>query len=744
MARRLWSHTTSYMVILLGMSLFVLPVFADSGGDVTIVYDVSLREFVCWFKGEPRDANGDPDFNPCNGAYPYYDGIHFYRGETIHLQLYKAHLIDLYALEFQVNDLAIPVETVFGSLAELPKVQLIEPAEMVVPLEGAAVPSSDEPLQLPDDMYDRLDEWDPDPKKQEFSKYLQGALFDYAGTLAKPPKPLSPESPRLIDQLDEKLKIGEYLVREAESLKGAFDALDTESSSPVALERMTIKDFEKKYCPSMPQGQATDQYQATDQDLGPLAEVGVFVDNVRHLEHLFKRQEALRGVIASYGLAEAGKIISEQIKLLDDPVLRRMLEIDETTLGDLLILYDNDFPQPDRRQLINQITLKQVQGKNQYTLDPDPPTDPFLDAINNENSPGVTKTDLEKLKANLLVMADQWNNLNLAVRRISAYRNLATRLDIYRKGECDAEDMNKMRCDQPMKTKREEAKTIFEYQQELNEINALGIRLAYAANCIAQNMPLPSSTQKPLDRIELGRWFANKEIALTVKQGSRVALFNVGGVAQSGRIAVAGGASGQAAAVTTAPQAAAAVRQTRFRIHNRYLFQLSAGYMVSTMKDANYELANRTVVITDTTSRMENFFVRTRNRGYHFLPTIELIIYPKRRDFMPWKARYEGEKKPKFKNLGLLLGFSLADPSQDFLFGVAWLPRQGIGLKAGLHVGFEDELPKGVALIDGQDISAPLTEELTFVREKLDYGIFAGLTLNSQLFKEVFGLILQP
>src|SRR5438093_10342887 len=80
---------------------------ARTADDVTIVYDVGLREFVCWYERAPEPA-------ACGGqlTHPYQERIHFYRDQTIHLQLVNAHVADLFALQITVNDLTEPTEPV--------------------------------------------------------------------------------------------------------------------------------------------------------------------------------------------------------------------------------------------------------------------------------------------------------------------------------------------------------------------------------------------------------------------------------------------------------------------------------------------------------------------------------------------------------------------------------------------------------------------------------------------------------
>ena len=83
------------------------------------------------------------------------------------------------------------------------------------------------------------------------------------------------------------------------------------------------------------------------------------------------------------------------------------------------------------------------------------------------------------------------------------------------------------------------------------------------------------------------------------------------------------------------------------------------------------------------------------------------------------------------------MGFSMADPTKDFFLGGAWVPRSGIGVKGGIHLGFVDQLPPGVTL------NTAFTNDVTPVSQTLRHAWFFGLTVHMQVFKDVFGVILK-
>jgi hypothetical protein len=160
------------------------------------------------------------------------------------------------------------------------------------------------------------------------------------------------------------------------------------------------------------------------------------------------------------------------------------------------------------------------------------------------------------------------------------------------------------------------------------------------------------------------------------------------------------------------------------------------GFIISDVRDQKFQLVQQSVTTSGTTSTSQ-FFVQSRNRGYKFLPTVDLLVYPVKRDYFPWKPRFDGEKPPVWwTKFGALLGFSLTSPTSDFFFGGAYMPNAGIGLKAGVHLSYVDTLPSGAKL------GVPITAVSTTVTQTLDHGAFVGVEFNSQLFRDTLGVIL--
>lgn len=182
-------------------------------------------------------------------------------------------------------------------------------------------------------------------------------------------------------------------------------------------------------------------------------------------------------------------------------------------------------------------------------------------------------------------------------------------------------------------------------------------------------------------------------------------------------------------------------RAVRFQIQNLYHFQLAAGVVVSTMKDEEFQQVKRTAAAAGSTpASTELIFVPTVERSYRFFPTVEVLYYPSARSFFPRykkadQARVE-HRQGGWQDVGALIGFSASQPTKDFIAGGVWMPGTvGVGLKFGWHFGFREALPKGV------EPNKPVTGDTIFLEEGIRHGFFFGASLNTQLFKDLFGLI---
>jgi hypothetical protein len=254
-------------------------------------------------------------------------------------------------------------------------------------------------------------------------------------------------------------------------------------------------------------------------------------------------------------------------------------------------------------------------------------------------------------------------------------------------------------------------------------------RLAGEFNCIIASMPL----SKPHDCVSLGRWFGSKEIKITVKEGLRTPLLRVESAAASSFLSKDATPS-PAAALDAEIKEAVPVRSTSFTVGDSYRLQVTAGVIYSRLRDEDFIVTERVSAVDSSVARQ---VLRTRNRDYHLLPSIELLFFPfSRQEYLPWRVEFS-RARPGFlrrtvNGLAILGGFSIADPSQDFFLGGALMHPVGLGIKAGWHFGFEDRAP---VLMEG---------ETTLIEEDLDHAGFVGIAISGEVFKSLLAPILKP
>ena len=416
----------------------------------------------------------------------------------------------------------------------------------------------------------------------------------------------------------------------------------------------------------------------------------------------------------------------------------------------------------------------------------------------------ATQGSLQRLKANLNMLADRWDDILLAKERVETFQHVWA----------------------PLKAERASPDAVNSFQDYLNSLTANSVNKAMRMDTFARLTPLPDSLRLQV----VGVWYGSEEIVLTVNQGGRLTLYDLGGVSSStpsnlitvGSSAGAGAPpfalaplappaggpspptppatastktetasdkSGKTTTTTTstasvpapaaspaptpsaaptgtppatppapapaaaptspqvAPNALTAARSLTFRIHNLYHFQLAAGFVYSTARDDQFQVysvqptgAGGATGGSASGSGLppQQLITQTRSRSYNLLPTAELLIYPFAQDFFPFKPRFPGERGPSFlrTDLAALIGISMTSPSRDFLFGGAWFPRQkAVGIQFGLHLALRDYPPDNAAL------DTPLTQAVIVMKQKVKPGAFVGVSLSSQLFKDIFGYI---
>lgn len=676
---------------------------ADDDRDITIIYDASLREFTHWCPGIVTAGSCD---------HPFHDYVHFYRGQTIHLVVRGAHLADMLAVELKVTALVEPTVPVFGGLTELPKVKLIEPAESLVQtaVQRAAAPKAIKPDDV---LYFFLPRWQETDTKHELQDYLKQTLIDPTST-AEFLQLVSSDDVRLIGLLNARLDKSGPLVGRANEIKQQLDQLKADTAVRY-----------DAFCPVVKSPAA-----GTKPD--PDDDARFTIQQVARLARLVDRERALLAGIQASGVRDIAATVVADAKLLDNPKTAPALEIESCSLDKFWSDFKTAFPVALRMAFVDRLDIDPA--TKAYIVKPGSPAAPaalttFVNRLNaNLPAAGATADSVARLKKNLTVMFENTTPIELAVARLNRARPVAVALCLYRNPKDSA---CKMTCESGPAAAHSE--TVYTFQQMLDDITVATVDRGADANCAVQQMPLPPS----MSERTLGRWFGSEEVVMTVKQGTRVPLFDITNIGPGDRLVLADTKDVSPKPAQTATQDLAASRTGTFLIHNLYRFQLGAGFMTSTMDDQRYQVLERTLADGKT---KEKFFAVTRDRSYHFLPTIELMINFVPRDGFPWTPRYTDEKRPsRWRDFSALIGFSLADPTKDFLFGAGWLPgRVGVGLKGGFHLGFKDTLPDNVK--PGQ----ALTEETTIVQQTLRQGYFIGVTLETQLFKDIFGLIFKP
>jgi hypothetical protein len=653
---------------------------AQSSKAVTIVYDVHAREFTCWYEGDRFNA-------PCgSSSHHYYQGLYFFRGQTVYLQFDGARVADLFSSNVTVNDLAEPAVPIFGSLSSLPVVNTIGPASSVV--LGPNVKLVGGPNSTLANLPAVLDLLPLDDFKSLIQTSLLGLVgtdealkaltFANSGAIAKLDVVAGPVSPIVTQTAD--------LLSKATTLMGNADP---------ALGWLRVQ-----YCPAP----------LTPPAAGTTTNFSKFNQRLLELAQLIAQQNALVQEVVAVEIKSRATDLITQVTAFQDPKLGGFVSSNAGSVADSSgLLYFQDVFR--RSGYVQQPSTIQNIGidaaRSEYK-----PANSLIQAVNAAHKAIGTKPDhssRDRLKANLGWLASQWGSIDAAITRYATIAAYADSLRNY---------LNR-------------ADNVFTVQTSQNNLSRSLIDAGAAANCVAQGMPLPES----FDRPSLGTWYGGETIALELKQGTRLPAYDLTGIQTTSQVSVTRDPATARAVVTGPQDATTSVAKTTFLIHNTYQLQLAAGFMWSWFHDVKFQVAQQTTT-TGGVSTATNSFVQTQDRSYRFLPTVDLVFYPFARDFFPWKARYPGEKRPSFlKEIGLLAGSSISDPTKDFFFGGVWVPRSGIGIQGGIHYGYVDHLPDGVTL------NTPITASVTPVTQKLDHGWFVGVIMHMQVFQSVFAVI---
>lgn len=720
---------------------------APSKENVTIVFNVDQKGFVCWFEGDvtPTPPGTAPAIPGCPylHTHAFQDNVYFYRGQTISVLLVGAKIAEAYSADLKVDTLEEPTIPVYGGLTELPGIQTIEPAEQLVLGQGIKLVAGKPDISR--QLYAQLDK----ASDKDLAAYVKSKITDPAdnGDL---PQLFSAAVNPVIAKLDQMLAQNGILVTNANAIWRA----GAPPTGSLVGPQQAFATLRTNYCLS------------SAAPANPDTDFDTYLKTAHALQRVLDSEKTLKAQIDASGLNAVVKTLAKLQSAANDSKVQAALNIqlkataadNSVGLAAFVAAFNSAFPELTRRTEIAGIRVANGKYQSQSGQSND-----FLDRVNmfavSAGSPATSKS-LDVLKKNLLYFADNWSTITAAIDRLSDAQEGSDRLATYLARTPGA---------QPL--------TPSQFQDQLNDIAVKTIDAADAANCSAQNIPLPARLATPV----VDQWYGDKEITVSLKRSSRISLFDISSVTPSAQFTDSEPSPASAPAKTPAtpakgtatdpssqtqkdtnqsgapkqqdtkqtsgaPSAAPATKassdaevvgEMKFRVHDVYHFQLGLGFSYSGLKDQKFKLVQQTVTTNGTTTTNQ-FFVYSRNRDYRFLPTVDLLVYPMARDFFPWKPRYAGEKAPsRWSKFSGLAGFSLSSPTTDFFFGGAYLPDFGIGLKAGVHLGFVDQLPKGVT------VNTPVTATSTIVTQTLDHSYFVGLEMNAKLFKDIFGVILK-
>jgi hypothetical protein len=415
------------------------------------------------------------------------------------------------------------------------------------------------------------------------------------------------------------------------------------------------------------------------------------------------RATGLRTRIVAAGLPAAGKTLNDAGNALRSGPVRRALDIDPNDLRTLTADLTNAFAvQPYAK--IASIGV----SSNRFHSG-----DALLDALLKKVNDAIgtvprTAALRTQLKANLTTLADSLPSIQVASRRRT---DLATL-----EGNVNG------------------ATAITSLRDVLFTMTDTLTAIASRLNEAGKRLPL----EAPYDVLPVGQWYATKTVTITLKQGQRLPMFDVGGVSDASRVGLTTGEVPAAKATSVAAGDLAAQRTLTVPVYNLYHVKLGVGFAYSTIRDERFDVTTATTGSGDA-AVTQQFIDQTRARDYNLVPTANVTIFPWARHEFPSRARYEGERLPSwYHDVGAMIGLGLKNPGRDFLFGITWLPRNApIGAQLAYHLGIRDYPPAGVAA--GQ----PVTDRLIVLRQRALHGVSGGAVLTTDFFGKVFSSILK-
>jgi hypothetical protein len=627
--------------------------------DVTIAYDVGLREFTCWREGPLTPAAKTVVTSPANrdapctteNWHPVTGDMYFVRGQVLSLLLVHGVAADLFALDLAVADLPEPGTPILGDISSLPKMLPLIPGPTLVAGAGAAFISGSGPLR---GVLIRLLVSTEDDK--DIRAWVKATLLD-AGSAKEVQELLAADVRGAIQHANTHVPGLLSAVGELEMMLGGV-------AEPTSLSTLVIE----------------------SKELAMAFEVG----------RSFRESTAMAGV------AVDGKTINDAARAFASTPIAAATRLNVQELKELENHFEAAFPDTQRFSLIGAIRMVQ----NRFVVpnhNVGPPLDEFLAELTQAAGGAISAGADVRLRKNLTALAEMWPDVKVAIDRYGRLESLGSDLETYKTAPS----------------------SLFTLQSAIDAMGRLALTKALMINTVARTMPLDS----PFDLLPIGFWFGSKEITVSLKQGQRLALFDVGAAGETSRLSVVGGDNGAGRPVAGPPADLATIRTLRVRVYNQYRFQLGIGLQYSTTDDKRFTVVKQTTGSGDA-AVTEQFIDPTRDRNYTLLATADLMFFPKARHRFPFRPRYAGEPQPPFwHDIGAMFGLSLTNPGQDFLMGAVWFPRASpVGLKLGYHLGLRDMPPDDVPL------STPITTRTVVLQQKAVHGFYTGLTFNTDFF----------
>ena len=201
--------------------------------------------------------------------------------------------------------------------------------------------------------------------------------------------------------------------------------------------------------------------------------------------------------------------------------------------------------------------IESNQARVQYAFKtPHPAGEPFLKALNSRPGP-INSDSLDKLKKNLNSVLKTRDAIDLAQRRAVRFSEVDSALKPYRNGNDPVSAL----------------------QTGLSKLATDSVAKASEIDSYARNTPLPARYRVA----NIGAWYDNKEVTVTVSSGGRLTLFDVAEVGKnsSSTVAAAPGTTPSnpsipsAATTAVAPATSSTASTLVFRVHQLYHLQLA-------------------------------------------------------------------------------------------------------------------------------------------------------------------------